>query len=167
MRRVAIAVIGVVLMMPATGLGQTDAEIEELMEAFSRRAQSDALSIQVVHMNDITTDFLFEAPAKYALRAQARGATMFFVQGEINQEGGYAVDMDWRVLLGSTRSIRAQTVSISNFEVEVLQAGEQFSGIIALEELLSLNQPIRVQNANWRFEFAFPSNVLSQLETAP
>ena len=154
-------------MMPATGLGQTDAEIEELMEAFSRRAQSDALSIQVVHMNDITTDLLFEAPAKYALRAQARGATMFFVQGEINQEGGYAVDMDWRVILGATRSIRAQTVSISNFEGQVLQAGEQFSGIIALEELLSLNQTIRVQNANWRFEFTIPVRVLSQLEAAP
>ena len=78
-RRCSLAICLVTLTL-SVGVGQ-EPDSAQAAADYTMRAETPDLELTVVHLNDITTDSLFAAPAKYALRAQARSNLMFYVQG--------------------------------------------------------------------------------------
>ena len=66
---------------------------------FGRAASGFGVRFVIVHLNDLTTDALFEAPLKYSLRAQARSATMFYVEGAANDD--IELSTDFRIQQGA------------------------------------------------------------------
>lgn len=163
MRTPGLALFAFVLVgtQQAAGLGQ-NAAIDELLKDFGRPASTSRVSVLLVHLNDRTTDALFEAPLKYSLRAQARAATMFYVQGAADAAG--ELNTDFRIQQGP-ENYQARLVNISNFAKGTkLSAGDKIQGIIVIDKLLSLRMPIDVYYANQRVTFEFPPKVIAQLD---
>ncbi len=164
MKRLLLLVIGVSLIVPATALAQqSDEDFLQMVVDFGRQTDDETLNMLVIHMNDVTTDTLFAAPAKYSLRAQARGATMFYIQGTVKEN--YELDMVWEIRWDNeTRTAPLQTVNISNFEEGVtLSSGDQFTGILAFDTTLNLSRTVTLMNGPYRFDFLFPANVRSRI----
>ena len=60
------------------------------------------------------------------------------------------------------RTAPLKVVNISNFEEGVeLQAGDQFTGILAFDSTLNLARTVTVINGQYRYDFLFPSNPLT------
>ena len=150
-------------MVPATALAQqSDDEFVQMVVDFGSRVDDESLTLLVIHMNDVTTDTLFAAPAKYSLRAQARGATMFYIHGTVKTD--YELDIAWEIRWDETRIAPLQVVNISNFEEGVtLSSGDQFTGILAFDTTLNLSRTVTVMNGQYRFDFLFPANVRSRI----
>ena len=114
----------------------------------------------IVHLNDLTTDALFDAPLKYALRAQARGATMFYVEGAANDD--IELSADFRIQQGAEQW-QARTVDISNFvHGSRLSAGDEIRGIIVGQARFDVRRPIHVYYGALRVTFEFPPRVLAR-----
>ena len=144
------------------GTAQEPEEIDmgQLMIDFSRVIDDPGMSasMMLIHLNDLTVDALFTAPAKYALRAQARQTSMFYVRGTANRN--HYVEMEWHVVQGA-RNYRVTTTDLGNFDEETnerLSEGEQWQGIISVDTgmTLSLNQPWTVTNEDLVFQFIAP-----------
>jgi len=162
--RLSLALLVSSSLMPLPVLAQApEVDVDEVMRVFGRRAENDLMEITVIHLNDLTTDALFEAPAKYSLRAQARGATMFFVQGVAKDD--FVTDLEFEVR--TTRVLRARNVNVANFEAGTeLSEGDEFTGIASLDELINLRAPFKLAFGEWEFDYTVPPNMLSQLDAA-
>ena len=158
----ALFVLVLVATPRAAGQGQeAEVDLDQLLEDFGRPVSASGVTFVIVHLNDRTTDALFEAPLKYSLRAQARAATMFYVQGAADDD--VELNTDFRIQQGAVH-FQARTVDISNFAQGTrLSAGDEIRGIIVVETLFSVQAPIWVYYAGVRVDFAFPPNVIAQL----
>ena len=141
----------------------------ELVSDYSVQIETDNMTLMVIHLNDVTTDALFSAPSKYALRAQARTNTMFFLQGVAI--GDLRVTTDYRLaqldqltLQGPT--LRTTPVNISNFESGTeLSDGEQFQGIITTPSTgINLSSPFDVKFEDYTVSFHLSQDAVSRLE---
>ncbi len=161
MKIIGLAVVAFVLVAVQQAAGQDrDAAVEQVLKDFGRPASTSRVSMMLVHLNDRTTDALFEAPLKYSLRAQARAGTMFYVEG--TADGAGELNTDFRIQQGQDQ-YQARLVNISNFAKGTkLSAGDKIRGIIAIDKLLTLRQKIDVYYGNERVTFEFPPNVVAQ-----
>jgi hypothetical protein len=161
MKTLGMVLVALVLVGAQQTAGQSqDAAVEQLLKDFGRPAVTTRVSVMLVHLNDRTTDVLFEAPLKYSLRAQARAATMFYVEGVADAAG--ELGTDFRIQQGPDQ-YQARLINISNFAKGTkLSAGDKIRGIIAIDKLLTLRQNIDVYYGSQRVTFEFPPNVVAQ-----
>ena len=163
MRTLALALVGFSLVTaPRAGAGQEprSVDLEQLTTDFGRAANGFGVRFVIVHLNDLTTDALFDAPLKYALRAQARGATMFYVEGAVNDD--IELSADFRIQQGAEQ-LQARTVDISNFvHGSRLSAGDEIRGIIVGQARFDVRRPIHVYYGALRVTFEFPPRVLAR-----
>ena len=149
---------------PAVGEAQEAApaaDVEQLMDEFGRGASGFGATFLLVHLNDLTTDALFEAPLKFSLRAQARTRTMFYVQGAADSDT--ELNLDFRVQQGA-ENFEARTTNIVNFEHGLrVSAGDEIRGIIAVEGLFDARSPIWVFYGGLRVTFDFPPDVVVKI----
>ena len=177
MTRLGTALLSIVLVVPPAFAGQeAPPDVNQLMRDFGVRSSVDGLDLLLVHLNDKTTDALFEAPAKYSFRAQARQVTMFYVLG--SSDLPVTVETEFRIRQESL-DVRLTPHNLSNFEAGTQVApGESFTGILALNQIIPLriafsilSPPSACVGENRRgchvFEFELTPNVLSQLDAAP
>ena len=161
LRRTLLALTAVALLAPPVALAQGP-EPDDLMAAFGRRTGGTP-DMTVVHLNDLTTDLLFEAPSKYSLRAQARQATMFYVQGTAQED----VTLDLLIEVIGAQRYTGRMVSIQNFEPGAeLSAGDPFIGLITIDALLPPQEGMRVNIGDRVVEFTFTANQLAWLDEA-
>ena len=154
--------LSIALVIPPASAGLEAPDLGQLLRDFGRRSSIDGLDLLVVHLNDKTTDALFEPPAKYSLRAQARQATMFYVLGTADRD--VAVSTDFRIRQ-EVNELRFTPHNLSNFEDGTRVApGESFTGILALDRILSLRIPFSAVHGEHTLEFEFIPNMLSQIE---
>lgn len=141
-------------------------DMDQLIIDFGRLGGDDNFDMLLIHLNDLTTDALFEPPQKYILRAQARGQTMFLLRGTALRDATLNVDFQ----LGETGALgisnhRTRMISINQLENGTeFSAGEEFLGILALETSISLASRMILTSGLIRFEFQFTPNVLQQLQ---
>ena len=159
----------VVAVTPLSAEQEPDIDIQQLLQDFAREDSSNDMSLRVIHLNDVTTTALFDPPQRFVLRAQARSQTMFFVTGVALQD--IELDMDFQLV--ETASLGQQTYRVNrtnwdNMENGAqLSEGEEFTGILSIENLLPLRSRIALVQGNFlRFEWEFSPNVLRQLEAA-
>ena len=162
MKTLGLALLVLVLVGAQQAAGQSqDAPLGQLLKDFGRPATTSRVSVLIVHLNDRTADALFEAPLKYSLRAQARAATMFYVQGTAASAG--ELNTDFRIQQGE-ESYQARIVNMSNFTRGTkLSAGDKVRGIIVIDKRLDLRLPIDVYYGSLRVTFDFPPNVVAQI----
>ena len=136
-------------------------DLARLTADFGRAASAFGVRFVIVHLNDLTTDALFEVPLKYSLRAQARNATMFYVEGAANDQ--VELSTDFRIQQGA-EEFEARTVDIANFVPGArLSAGDRIRGIIVSEARFDPRRPIHVYHGALRVTFDFSPGVLAQL----
>ena len=147
----------------AAGQGQESEalDLEQMTTDFGRAASGFGVRFVVVHLNDLTTDALFDAPLKYSLRAQARNATMFYVEGAANDD--IELSTDFRIQQGAEEH-QARTVDIANFAPGAhLAAGDGMRGIIVGETRFDPRRPIHVYYGALRVTFEFSPSVLARI----
>lgn len=137
------------------------ADLERLTTDFGRAAGGFGIRFLIIHLNDLTTDALFEAPLKYSLRAQARNATMFYVEGAATDD--IELSTDFRIQQGA-EELPARTVDIANFAPGAhLTAGDGIRGIIVGETRFDPRRPIHVYYGALRVTFEFSPSVLERI----
>jgi hypothetical protein len=108
MRNILMIVLVCLLLAPLAG-AQEPTPNAALFKEFSRSVHIDGLTLSFVLLNDRTVDALFEAPGKYAMRARARMATTFFVQGtpekDIQLDSRFVVEQDGQTVAGTSHNI--------------------------------------------------------------
>ena len=146
---------------------EAEVDLETVMRDFGRAVSDFGVTFMMFHLNDVTTDALFDVPLKYSLRAQARANTMFYIQGEADED--VELQTDFRVQQG-VEHFQARLIDIENFaEGQELEEGDQFRGIIAIEKLFDPKkfienmQGIRVHYVGQTYFFDFPADVVAQL----
>jgi hypothetical protein len=79
MKRILVAMVFLALSVPFQVAGQ---DPSSQLKDFTRVLQvADGLQLSIVHLNDKTVLVLFQPPTLYSIRAHAKEATMFYVQG--------------------------------------------------------------------------------------
>ncbi len=167
MKTLGIALAVLVLVAPV-GAGQEPADqvdVDVLLEEFGRPVTEAGFTFVLVHLNDLTTDALFDVPLKYQLRAQARQVTMFYVQGAADQDT--ELNIDFRVQQGPEH-FQARSIDIENFTPGTeLSAGDPIRGIIAIEKLFDPRSgTLRVVTGGITTRFEFPPHVVVKLVQA-
>ncbi len=159
----------VVAVTPLTAEQEPEIDIQELLQTFAREGSDSNMLLRVIHLNDVTTNALFDPPQKFVLRAQARNQTMFFVTGVALKD--IELDMDFQLV--ETAALGQQTYRVNSTNWENMEngarlsEGEEFSGLLSLENLLPLRSRMALVQGNFlRFEWEFAPNVLRQLEAA-
>ncbi len=164
MKRLAILLLTIAMLVPAAAAAQETPDLGQVLQDFGRRPSGNGLDLLLVHLNDKSTDVLFEPPSKYSLRAQARQVTMFYVLGTADRSAVVSTDYRVRQTEISVNELRLSPHSISGFEDGArLAAGDTFIGILMLDQVLSLRTPFSVVQEEHTFVFEFTPNVLSQL----
>lgn len=135
--------------------------VDPVIADWGRAVTNAGISFVLVHLNDVTTEAIFDAPLKYQLRAQARASSMFYLQGAADTD----VDLngDFRIIqLGDYSQMR--TIDIENFVPgDSLSAGDPIRGIITGDKLFNIREPLHIEYGGQRISFEFPSDVLAQL----
>ena len=164
MGRFGIPLLVIALLVPLEAPAQDTPDLAQVLQDFGRRSSGNGLDLLIVHLNDRSTDVLFEAPAKYSLRAQARQRTMFYVLGTAERDVAVSTDYRLRQPEISVNELRFRPASISGFEDGArLAAGESFTGLLMLDQILPIRTPFSVVRGEHTFNFEFTPNVLSQI----
>jgi hypothetical protein len=159
----ALLVVALAAAPAAAGEGQeaAPADLDQLLSEFGRGASGFGATFLLVHLNDLTTDALFDAPLKYSMRAQARTRTMFYVQGVADDD--VELNLDFRVQQ-QAEHFEARSTNILNFEPGAqVSAGDEIRGIIAIERLFDARGTILVFYGGLRVEFTFPPDVVAKI----
>ena len=160
----ALLALALVAAPAAAGEGQeaaAPADMDQLLAEFGRGASGFGATFLLVHLNDLTTEALFDAPLKYSMRAQARTRTMFYVQGVADDD--VELNLDFRVQQ-QAEHFEARSTNILNFEPGAqVSAGDEIRGIIAIERLFDARGTIIVFYGGLRVEFTFPPDVVAKI----
>ena len=62
----------VIAVTPLTAEQEPEIDIQELLQTFAREGSDSDVALRIIHLNDVTTNALFDPPQKFVLRAQAR-----------------------------------------------------------------------------------------------
>ncbi|MEE2636051.1 MAG: hypothetical protein VYE68_02310 [Acidobacteriota bacterium] len=172
MKTLTLALLTFVVSIPVAAQDSSE-DNGALVPDYTSNIETDNMSLMVIHLNDVTTDALFSPPSKYALRAQARTNTMFFVQGVAKGDLRVSTDYELAQVDQLTRqgpTLRTTAVNISNFETGTeLSDGEQFQGIITTpSQALNLSAPFEVKldptGGNYTIGFRFSQEAVERLE---
>ena len=132
-----------------------------LLKEFTRSIHADGVMLSFVLLNDRTVDVLFEAPGKYSIRARARMATTFFVQGipekDIMLDTKYTVEQDGQTVAGTSHNIK-------NFTDGAVTKGARIDGILEMEKKLDLKHPFKIKGSHSAVEFKLSPEALKLAE---
>ena len=159
----------VVALTPLSAEQEPQIDIQQLLTDFAREGSSSDVSMRIIHLNDVTTNALFDPPQRFVLRAQARNQTMFLVTGIALRDT--EIDIDFQLVETAALGQQTYRVNSTNWDNmedgQQLSEGQEFTGILSLENLLPLRSRMALVQGNFlRFQWEFAPNVLRQLEDA-
>jgi len=140
----------------------TPAQKSALIKEFARSATMDGLTFNYVLLNNKTIDILFPGDAKYAMRARANAATMFFVQG-IPSKDLAAFNPKFVVEQGG-KEFESESVNIRNLQAGAVSKGTKIEGLIQLSQKINVTQPFKIKNANSTTEFKLSEEAIKLLQ---
>ena len=122
----------------------------DLLKEFTRSVHLDGVTLSFVLLNDRTVDALFEAPGKYAMRARARMATTFFVQGtpekDIQLDTKLVIEQDGQTVTGTAHNIK-------NFTDGAITKGTRIDGILEMQKRLNLTRAFKIRGTHYNLDF--------------
>jgi hypothetical protein len=147
---------------PQAAPEMTAAEKSTLIKEFARSANMDGVVLNYVLLNNKTIDILFPGNGKYAMRARAKAATMFFVQGipsknltQFNPK--FVVEQDGK-------SFEGENVNINNLQVGTVEKGAKIEGLIQLGQKIDVTQSFKIKSPTSETEFKLSKDAIKLLE---
>ncbi len=132
------------------------------MKEFTRTAKADGLTLHFVLLNNKTVDLLFSEESKYAMRARANMATVFYVQGVTEKD--LVLNPQFEVLQDG-KTFPVETVNMKNLQAGPLAKGTRISGLIQLSQKINVAQPFVIKGAkNTSAEFKLSQNAIKLME---
>ena len=120
----------------------SEAQKTAIISEFTRSAKMDGVTLSFVLLNNKTVEALFSGEGKYAMRARANMATLFFVQGvpekNIKLDPQFEVEQDGQTYKG-------ETINMKNLQSGNVAKGTRIEGLIQLNRKIDLNQPFKVR----------------------
>jgi hypothetical protein len=120
----------------------SEAQKTAIISEFTRSAKMDGVTLSFVLLNNKTVEALFSGEGKYAMRARANMATMFYVQGvpekNIKLNPQFEVEQDGQTYKG-------ETINMKNLQSGDVAKGTRIEGLIQLSRKIDLNQPFKVR----------------------
>ncbi len=122
----------------------------------------DGIVLNYVLLNNKTIDILFPGDAKYAMRARANAATMFFIQGVPNKnlpqfEPKFEIEQNGK-------SFQGENVNIRNLQAGALEKGAKIEGLIQLSQKIDVTQPFKIKCPTGIIEFKLSKEAIRLLE---
>jgi hypothetical protein len=154
------AVAGLVVITPATGPEfVTTLPVRKFHGVGpATAAKMDRLGIKtgggefmITIVNDRTVDPLFgSSPSRFAIRARARMATIFFIQGVANKEFEFKPDV---TVIQKGETLTGATSSVKNFTAGKIAKGQPVQGLVEMPKKLNLYEPFDVKIGGQTAEF--------------
>ena len=140
----------------------TPAQKSALIKEFARSSTLEGITFSYVLLNNKTIDILFPGDAKYAMRARANAATMFFVQGVPSKDLAqfdpqFVVEQDGKTFTG-------ENVNIRNLQAGAVSKGVKIEGLIQLSQKIDITQPFKIKNAKNSTEFKLSPEAIKLLQ---
>jgi hypothetical protein len=143
---------------PAQSTAQNAVTVRE----FTRTVKMDGMTLSFVLLNNKTVDVLFSGDSRYAMRAKANMATMFYVQGvpekDITLNPQFEVQQDGKTFPG-------EAVNLKNLQAGPVAKGTRIAGLIQLSQKIDVTQPFKIKGEkNASAEFKLSREALKLLE---
>ena len=110
---------------------------------YTRHIKYEGLTLSVLLVNNRTVEVLFQAPAKYSMRARANQQTVLYVQGtpskDFDLSNAFTIEQDGQTLTGTSTSIK-------NFVNGKVAAGQRVDGIVEFPKKIDISKPFTVKN---------------------
>jgi hypothetical protein len=163
MRNILMIVL-VCLLLGTMVFAQESNSNAALLKEFTRSVSADGITLSFVLLNDRTVDALFEAPGKYSMRARARMATTFFVQGmpekDMQLDTTFVAEQDGQTVAGASHNIK-------NFINGTATKGVRIDGILELEKKLDLTHSFKIKGNHGAVEFRLSPEARKLAEPLP
>lgn len=162
MKQIIISVIVCALAVSAVAAQQEKQPQQEqsssaMLKQFTRSMNVDGIMMNFVYLNDRTVDALFQAPGKYAVRAQARMATLLYVQGTPDKDGTldatFYLEQDGQTTDGVARDI-------NHFRSGVVAKGERINGILQFDRKVDLTHQFTIKSSKNSLKFKLSEEAL-------
>jgi hypothetical protein len=138
------------------------AQKSALLKEFARSASVDGVVFNYVLLNNKTIDILFPGDAKYAMRARANVATMFFVQGLPSKD---IAQFDPKFIIEQEgKSFEGENVNIRNLQAGALAKGTKIEGLIQLSQKIDVTHPFKIKSARNTTEFKLSQEAVKLLQ---
>ncbi len=128
-----------------------------MLKQFTRSMNVDGIMMSFVYLNDRTVDALFQPPGKYAVRAQAKMATLLYVQGTPDKDGTldttFYLEQDGQTTEGAARDIKG-------FKSGAVTKGERINGILQFERKLDLTHQFTIKSSKNSLKFKLSEEAL-------
>jgi len=163
MKQTMISIIVCVLAVSAVAAQQQEKQPQQeqssaaMLKQFTRSMNVDGIMMSFVYLNDRTVDVLFQPPGKYAVRAQAKMATLLYVQGTPDRDGNldttFYLEQDGQTTEGMARDIKG-------FKSGAVTKGERINGILQFDRKLDLTRQFTIKNGKNSVKFKLPEEAL-------
>lgn len=164
MRNVFVVVM-VCLLLVSVAPAQDQNQKMAMLKEFTRSVQLDGITLSFVLLNDRTVDALFEAPGKYSMRARARMATTFYVQGtpdkDIKIDTKFTVEQDGETVAGTASNIKNFT------DGGAVAKGARIDGILELGKKIDVSHAFKIKNGHSSVDFKLSSDALKLMQPIP
>jgi len=163
MKHTMMAILACVLAVSAIAAQQQEGQQPQqessaaMLKQFTRSMDVDGMMMSFVYLNDRTVDVLFQPPGKYSLRAQAKMATLLYVQATPDKDG----KLDTRFYLeqdGETTEGVAH--NIKHFQSGAVAKGERIDGILRFERKLDLTHQFTIKSSKSSLKFKLSEEAL-------
>jgi hypothetical protein len=136
------------------------------LKDFTRMLQvADGLQLSIVHLNDKTVPVLFQPPTLYSIRAHAKEATMFYVQGTPQKDVN--LDTSSFTVQQGGESFPSTPLNISHFEKGKVSKGDRIDGLLQLAKHIDVTKPFTVLHGKDSVEFKFSADQVKAMTPAP
>lgn len=147
---VCVLALGAIVAQQQEKQPQQEQPSAAMLKHFTRSMNVDGIMMNFVYLNDRTVDVLFQPPGKYAVRAQAKMATLLYVQGTPEKDGKldttFYLEQDGQTTEGVARDIKG-------FKSGAVTKGERINGILQFDRKLDLTRQFTIKNSKSSLKF--------------
>jgi hypothetical protein len=148
---------------PAQAAPAPPAPGQNALVDYTRQIKYDGLTLSVLLVNNRTVELLFQAPAKYSMRARANQQTVLYIQGtptkDFDLTNTFSIEQGGETLTGTPTSIK-------NFTNGKVPAGQRIDGIVEFSKKIDISKPFTVKNGKGEVQFVLTPEAVKALQPA-
>jgi len=151
MKNVLILIAAIACAAPSIIVAQVPADPAKMLQIFSAPIKTGGGEFTITIVNDRTIDPLFgSSPSRFAIRARARMATIFFVQGVANKDFDFNPDL---TVVQKGETLTGAASSVKNFTAGKIAKGQTVQGLVEMPKKINLYEPFDVKIGGEKAEF--------------
>ena len=132
---------------------------------YTRPIKYDGLNMSVLLVNNRTVEVLFQAPAKYSMRARANQQTVLYIQGTPQKD--FDLSTDFTIEQEGMPPMTGTATSIKNFVKGKVPAGQRIDGIVEFPKKVDISKPFTVKNGTGSVQFILTPEAIKALAPPP